>query len=516
MKLWQDLVKQGIVGTRRQADSAWQWPAEQLAQRAASWQELPGEQQYLNALALIHSYSRAGRVPWQERAITVDPCPQESLPWCTGKVAALLNRAHSEENLPFIVEACGLLQAHGQLLEPSLLPALLDLAVKHKVLITHIAPVLGRRGQWLCALNEDWAVLGLGAGSESVTEEWITARRSQRLVLLRQALAQDWEGTVAQLKGLWSSENAKDRLLLLQQFSPELIPEDEIAREAFTAWLKDCQQDRSQGVRAQATGTLARLGEESTSIAIERGVLACLTVQRKLTRSSLEVQPPEQYEPDWKPFGIGEKLSHLPSGSKIGARAGLLFQWLSLADPLALASNLGIDMGQLLKLAAKSDYKEACLLGFDAGARLHGAADYLPLRFNDITKAECLPWLESMRDAFPDAALQPLVADTLAALPKKRKGNKATYGVALRIAQCVDRLTEPMTRTLLELLLAQLSGKHVYKDVQRELSELAWRLPLSLLPEWSDRLTNSDCDGLFSLLKNYQQRYQLQQEFADD
>src|SRR5204862_5128726 len=110
----------------------------------------------LGAAAALSLYTRCGCLPAADPEPPPEPAEPDALPRCSPRSAehlALMLSGRFREALPEWLAAAA---AAGRRVPERLLPDLLSAGRTHAELRPGIAPVLGRRGAWLAAQNEEW------------------------------------------------------------------------------------------------------------------------------------------------------------------------------------------------------------------------------------------------------------------------------------------------------------------------------------------------------------------------
>jgi len=504
MKIWQDLLKHAIVGSQQGTPLPTLTPAV-LQQRQQHWQALSQERQLLNALALVSAYRAVGQNPASTATEPPPICPTESRAYISASLKSRLQRYLREQNHGLIHEALTLLAPKQRLLTPDILAEFLAWCVNNRADAIQVRAVIGERGFWLCAQNPDWERL-LGLAADDYTA-WQAAHGPARLSLFGQALLADFSQTLAQLTAVWPSENAKDRLALLEVLADHLNAE-------AVPFLQTLHTDRSQAVREKATQCLVILHDPDTTTLLQGTLKALFCIHKPLLgKPQLQVQLPNELPETWKQRGIQEKLEYLPgSNEKIGAKAGWLYQWLCLCDPLQLAHSLGLTVEKLVAATSHSDFANVLLNGLDAGAALHGCKDWLSPRFAGLDSKQRSGWLNRFAGTLPLADLEPLIISHVAEL-KGREAGTFMFG----LVHHQQSLSNKMALALIDAMLAAVqedNGRYLFD--RNALAQLAFKLPLADYALIKQKLKQSDTPYFSELITHFSQRHALHQEFAHD
>ncbi len=340
--LWQDIVKTALIGTGQQVLTLRsEAETDSLGTMLTKLDTSQPEWAVLGAAVAVGLYRHAGQLPPTDDQPLPAPCdladqPRASLRSCQ-HLATMLN-GHYEDALP---EYLRRLAARGRRISEEHLPALLDAAQKRIELRPLVAPVLGKRGQWLTAYNPVWnfAVAILPA-------EWDSAPRPARLALLERLRQSDPAQALELIKSTWSEENATGR----EEFIARLEAGLSMADEPF---LEDALDDRSGKVRRHAAGLLAQLAD---SRLVARMIERCRNLLKlaKGWKPKIEVTLPETCDAIMKRDGIDEAP---PKGSKVGQKTHWLLSMLAAIPPSFWCQAWGKRAAEMLAAAERSEEK---------------------------------------------------------------------------------------------------------------------------------------------------------------
>ena len=344
----------------------------------------PIERKVLLAAGSVAVLERAARLP-TEAPPAPQPCPDEACPILPDSISRILVGLMRGEHRDLLPAALDSLGPRGYVLSPSAAAALLRRVQprSHEA----VRPLLGARARWLAAHNPSWAWVLEAPGqtaadavdldaAKATWEEGTIAARARALRLLREHTPDE---AIGLLFAGWTQESVKNRLRLLDIVGEALRPEDGRFLEHLVS------NDRSQRVKDAARRLLVRAGGADLAQRLVGYAVACLRVElpeakkgglvaRVFGRSKakqqlppvLQVTPPNALDPAWEADGIQDVE---PPGKRWGRKTHLLVQVLSLADPAAVASALGLD-AQAPVLAVQND-DVGVLVGLSEGALLH-------------------------------------------------------------------------------------------------------------------------------------------------
>jgi hypothetical protein len=393
----EELVKVALVGTQKYP--AAESPAAHAADAlAAKLPETSAERKLLFRAAASSVFLNAGQLARTK----VEPpaaAPPERRPVCGPRAAGILGDLFqgAQADADVLLEALRLTDEAGYILPPALLPT--AISQSRRELRRTILPVLGERGRWLAAFNDEWkwvgeAAVGLGEldclpeNADQLWQEGNSATRRELLARVRQvdpAQARQW------LTDAWAAEKAEQRLAFLETFATGLGDDD-------ISFLERALTDRSSNVRAKAAELLARLPNSGLAQRMrergaamlryappkKRGALAGAVgaiLGKKQDVGQLEITPPKSFDKEWAKDGIDEKP---PAG--IGERAHWLKQVIGLVPPAFWTEQFASSPAELVAAALTTDFDGPILEAWSVAA----------LRANDQM------WIAALWDAWFD------------------------------------------------------------------------------------------------------------------
>ncbi|AWH28308.1 DUF5691 domain-containing protein [Stenotrophomonas sp. YAU14A_MKIMI4_1] len=273
-------------------------------------------------------------------------------------LATLFNAGHAAPWLKRLrQQACVRLAAQGRHLPVAVLPAALDTGARFAALRDVLRSVLGERGRWLAACNDEWryALGGVApaATAQDLEQVWNEGSSEARLQAFQQQRAIDPGAARARLQQSLKELPARDRALFVAALGNGLHTDDE-------ALLQALLKDRSREVRALVGPLLARLPDSAHARFLQAQMQGLLQAQRSglLRRSTWQLQAPAAAEAGWAEAGIDSKR---PNGESLGERAWWLYQ-LARQWPLQWwCQTLEKTPEEVLAWAQKTDWFAALL-----------------------------------------------------------------------------------------------------------------------------------------------------------
>jgi len=359
---WTGLVNAAVMGTGRAA----RLPGAAL--EAIGLVAGDDQARLLHRAAVMSRARRAGYRP-PEAGQSTAPVPAEDdhrpevCPAAERRLAGLLGAGDHD----LIAEWLRCLAALDRAKRPpdALLPALLTAAAGRPALRANLLPVLGPLAKWLAGFNDEWAwACGIGgtgvaggvqdAGSASGV--WETGGIDDRRALLGKLRANDPAVGRELVAATWDVDSYRDRAAFLAMLAVGLSPDDEPLAERALA-------DRRNEVRRAAADLLARLPGSRYSQRAAVRATAAVRIERQGLRQRLVITIPGSVTPEMQADGVDGSP---PRGT--GASSWLLRQMVAGAPAAYWARHSGLEPGELLALADRSDWTEPLRAGWTAAA----------------------------------------------------------------------------------------------------------------------------------------------------
>src|SRR5215469_14696109 len=318
--LWQQLVKSAVLGSERSPAPAVAAESEsRLGTLLAQVKPKSREAGLLSMASMVSTYERCGLLleagaGATGAASTMDPCEPDILPRCPATSTSYLRRILGGEYLFLLPEFLRALQAAERRLPEELLPDVRD-SVKpgfarsnqqrsDQQMRTAVNTVIGRRGQWLAALNPEWSFIAAAIAPA----DWETSNRASRAELLRQLRPENPGQARALVQSTWSTDAPEDRIAFIGELEQGLSQQDE-------AFLESALDDRRKEVRQRAAELLMRMPESALvqrvwqrlAPRIRLQAASGLKLKKLLGKAAIEVDLPERWEDSMQHDAIEEK-----------------------------------------------------------------------------------------------------------------------------------------------------------------------------------------------------------------
>jgi hypothetical protein len=359
---WTGLVNAAVMGTGR----ATQLPGAALESIVLD----AGDDQtrLLDSAAAMSRARRAGyRPPEADQATAPVPADvdhrPEVCPAAERRLAELLGAGDYDLVGEWLRCLAGLERAKRP--PDALVPALLAAAGGRPGLSASLLPVLGPLARWLAGFNDEWAWARGAGGASGVQDEadaasasgvWETGGIDERRALLGKLRTRDPAAGRELVAATWDVDSYRDRAAFLAMLAVGLGPDDEpLAERALT--------DRRAEIRRAAADLLARLTGSRYSRRAAARAAAAVRIERQGLRRRLVLTIPDTVTPEMRADGVDGSP---PRGA--GASAWLLRQMVAAAPGAFWSGHTGLEPGELLALADRSDWTEPLRAGWTAAA----------------------------------------------------------------------------------------------------------------------------------------------------
>jgi Family of unknown function (DUF5691) len=469
---WDGLATAALLGTQRRSPDLSALPGPVAGYVAAppagaSQVDGPGDPalRLLDAAALATAYRRAGRRP-RPAPPPLPVAPEDTAPQVGPAAAARLAGLLDGGDADLLTEWLRAVAAAGRRAPAHLLPGLLEAARRRRELAPDVVAVLGRRGEWLAGLRQDWARLvaaNAAASTEEVTDTraWThgdTATRRRHFAGLRRT---DPAAALDLLERSWLGETGEDRAALLAMLEVGLSGADE-------PLLERALDDRRRDVRETAALLLSRLPDSAFGGRMAERAGRCVAVQRRRGWLRIVVTPPSECDTAMQRDGVRPT----PQAPGVGERAFWLRQVVA-ATPLRAWSRLlgrhGEQPGRAVSLPVDGDWADVLRAGWTDAAVRQRDADWalalLPVAAQDHVR---------LLDVVPEAERGAAVVTLLAALGLT-VDSPDTAATAL-LATCPAPWRAPLADAVLAQL-ARAGGDPKRYGVRESLRLAALRLP---------------------------------------
>lgn len=351
LKMWQDLVKNALLGTEnsRFKDST----LDALAELGIDTAQEPSLV-LADGAALLAQMRRAGFFLTDFDADLPQLAHISKTKTASFKTATHLHLILTGAHRAVLPEFLALMKAAGVTLPTAEIPALMQQSDLN-LLWTQIEPLLEEAGLWLLRQHPDWSQ----RLQDPSKFDWQTGSRSERLAQLRFWRRQSPGFALQLLESTWESESLADKTAFLPILETGISLDDE-------PFLERCLDDKRQDVRLYAAHLLTkipgsqllqRMGARAAALLRWDGKKLIVSVLDELDASALR-------------DGL------LKFKSKEGAGASYIVQMLSQLPPSFWEGHFGKQPLDILRLFATTDWCASLITGLLHGLNYRQSPDW--------------------------------------------------------------------------------------------------------------------------------------------
>ena len=356
LELWPALHKVALLGTARAGESlaAPQDAPQSVCAALAS----DREGALLSLLAACSLARRAGAAPrgLEDAEVSASTCAQEERAIAPAAACSRLrglSGSSGSGEVPLLREWLEVARQKAVVAPHDALPGLLRLGSRSKALRPLVLPILGERGRWLAAQNNDWAwARGEALGEEASADQAERAfrdgegtARTEAFALLRSL---DADRGLQVLADAWSRESANRRAQWIEMLQPDLSSADE-------EFLEGALDDRSEAVRKMAAQVLVALPNSAFARRAVERVHKYLQTEKSDGALHLEVSLPKAWDESWARDGIDEKGGRAPAGAATGQRMWWLVQMVAATPPSHWEEAWNATPSEILEAVARDE-----------------------------------------------------------------------------------------------------------------------------------------------------------------
>jgi hypothetical protein len=352
-QLWSELVKTALLGTDRIALPEL-GSSDNVGAFLSQLDHSNREASLLAAAAVVSLHRQCGTAVFPSDKSGFPHCEKDETPRCSSNAASYLKRMLQGQFPHLLPEFFLALAESSQRLPEEVLPDTLDAGRKDVKLRNFIVQVIGRRGEWLASLNEEWDYLAAKADMR----DWETASRPSRVSILRELRKNNPSNAIGLLTSTWKQDGPEDRIAFIDELQTGLHAGD----EEFVELALD---DRRKEVRRKAAELLVQIPEsklarrmiDRTRSLVVASSASGFKVIRTLTRQSrIQVTLPEACDEGMRRDGVEPTP---PQG--MGEKAWWLGQMVAAVPITFWNDHLGLPPAQCVQDAEKTDYAEVLL-----------------------------------------------------------------------------------------------------------------------------------------------------------
>ena len=343
MQEWNNMLQLAMLGTGKNnidtiaiADEAIQSVAKMIAANDA----LDAEEKYLQLAAVVFNYKQMGALPALQAEVAANEAAAEILPTCNAAQTQILKDILNEENKALLESWFTRCAEKKLIVEPALIPALLDIARQNKKLQTNIVTCCGNRGAWMMQYQTDWQFVKADTDDTlwqlGILEQRIQALKNKRAISPDEA--REW------LTATWPTEDAATKLVFLKVMQLNINEKD-------IDFLESLQNEKSKKVKEEALLLLKKIPESKMVQQFMSLLKNAISLRKEKTmlglssKTVLDITLPAQFDEVIFKYGI-EKLS---SSKDVSDNAFILQQLIRSVPPTFWESHLQLSQQAIIE-----------------------------------------------------------------------------------------------------------------------------------------------------------------------
>lgn len=323
------------------------------------------EDLFLQTAALMYNYRQCGFVPMHKETVSILQAEEEVKAYVNPLAQQVLYdiiEAGSISLLQFWLEKC---VSAKRIVQPELIPVLLDGGMRHKSIQSLVYDCCGKRGAWLMQFNDDWKHIDPLPDEEL----WQTGSLEQRKNILLQLRKNSPAKGRGLLQQIWVEENAAAKAELVQQLAINAGEED-------LPFLEDLLNEKSVRVKDEAIKILKKIPSSSIVQLYWRLLKPAIGIKKEKallglsSKMVLETLPIKEVDEFIYKTGL-EKMS---SEKNVSDQNFLLYQLIMSVPPSFFERHLNLGKEEILK----------SLLHHSLGKNFLPAFGLAAIRFNEL------------------------------------------------------------------------------------------------------------------------------------
>ncbi len=348
MEFWNNIINTAMIGTDKKTIGTAELPAglQDSASVIFANEAIDKEEKFLQVSALAFNYRQAGVMPLHKETITLLQCETEEKLYCNAAAMQALRDIQSEENIPllrFWLQHCA---AKNQLVQPELIPALLEAGLQQKKLQTVIAACCGKRGEWLSRFNEAWNF----SQNQTAEQLWQTGTPEQRKAIFKDTRASDPALAGNWLQQTWPQEDANTKTTFLEIFSIN-------SSEADIPFLASLSAEKSKKVKEEALRLLKQIPASPVVQLYQQALQKCVELKKEKTMLGLSSKMILQFHlpPDLDESIFKTGIDKLSNNKEFTDDQFIIFQLIQSVPPAFLESLLSTDAKTIIEQFQQDD-----------------------------------------------------------------------------------------------------------------------------------------------------------------
>jgi Family of unknown function (DUF5691) len=491
-QLWSELVKTALLGTDRIALPELGY-RDNIGALLSQLDHSNREASLLAAAAVVSLHRQCGTVSVPSEKSGFPLCDTDPIPRCSSNTASFLKRILQGQFSHLLPEFFSALAESGHRLSEEVLPDALDAGRKDVKLRNFLVRVIGRRGEWLASLNEEWDYVAAKAD----VKDWETASRPSRVSILRELRKNNPSNAIGLLTSTWKQDGPEDRLAFMEELQIGLHSGDE-------EFVESALDDRRKEVRRKAAELLVQLPEsklvrrmiDRIRLLVAASSASGSKLIRALTRQSkIQVTLPEACDESMRRDGV-----ELTPPQGMGEKAWWLGQMVACVPITFWDDHLSLPPTECVRDAEKTDYSEVLLPAWAKATKRGRQLEWAQAILEYALGAKRNFQLLAVVEVLPPTHRDPVVIKLLSS--DRNIVGYAQPGFNL-LQYCPGPWTERLGRALLEFLQFQVKQNQEGKLQLTYIwfpnpEQFAMNMPITLATEAQEMFANVASEHPFS------------------
>ncbi|MBI1183526.1 hypothetical protein GC194_04610 [bacterium] len=339
MSVEKELIKTAILGTAKYSPNTMGSILSNEIESIKKGQS-DNEDAFLKSSFLVLNYFEAA-VQLAKNTGPAKEAPPEVKTYAPLRFQNTFERVINKGNARLIAFAQRQLLQKNMIVSPRLVPALLNLALKHKELANQaFLDCLGLRAAWLAQFNKNWQTL---FGAKTKALDWELMDFNSRLLYVADLRKHHPQEVIALLKQTLPQENANNRLAFIEVLEQNSGKYDE-------EFLMELLQDRSTKVQNKAAALLQELPGSVVNKAFAEHFFNAIHIkeERRLLMGKKRLLEVKETRPADVLFSFG--LEQISSQKGFSDHLFWMAQCLTVVPPDAIAHKYILPKDEIFKL----------------------------------------------------------------------------------------------------------------------------------------------------------------------
>lgn len=429
MKNWQNIVKTATLGTNRfpfKEEYIEEWQKELLTDSQSN------EDSILKIAGMMSVARKAGYKPETIKVDAMDIAPAEEFPYVSSDASY-----YFKPNDKFLLELfLDTLISQKRIIQPHLIPQLLEAGIKHKIAPHKILNATGKRGTWFLQFHPKADYF-----ATATTEDWETGDFEKRLQFIKKLRQTKPEEARTLIEETIKTESVPNTLSLLEVLTVNISQKDE-------AFLNPYLKHKRIAIQQLAHILLGLIPDSEMVQTMKDLANLVLSYEKKTLTAKL----PKNFLDEIKKVST---LKGKVQSKGLGEKARYLSEIVSYIPPTYWEEKFKLSPQKIVDLSEKTLFTHALLVGWFYATHNHKNATWTAALIEKIlSKAKYFNWYEgkmlaSFAQNLPERDLEAILLKAL-----KKAGN--TLNAELPIYLLLSDFQKPLNDAIATTFFDQL------------------------------------------------------------